>query len=312
MNQRWRMNDVLPTILVFARMAGREPGKTADEKIANPGEMDKLPLSSGSLAAFKKRPRAAWNKRRSNIQITPIMSVKYLLPLVASLGLFSAHGAPADHQPSGKLIELHSCEVYAGGCTVSSEAQQDGRYMLQVWDLTSGSWEGVKLSGLKVAVLESSSENLADAGTRAESTVVYLPKGASTAQHKALLAWLKSSDGHVAGSAIQTRVVPISLTRSADGVKVAVGNFASFQTVALGECENRVCGEDLWYQPSIGTSLFTVALNKGSQVNEPLLELKWNDHGKRSVFVARFGEGRTPKNLFVNASEWCGPAGRLF
>src|SRR3954452_8015496 len=113
------------------------------------------------------------------------MPVKSLLPIFAAVNWIVATGAfAADHQPSGKLIELHSCEVYAGGCTVSSEAQQDGRYLLQVWDLTSGSWEGVKLGGLKVAVLESSSENLADAGTRAESTVVYLPKGASAAQHK--------------------------------------------------------------------------------------------------------------------------------
>jgi hypothetical protein len=240
------------------------------------------------------------------------MSLKYLLPLIVSLNWFTAQGALADTQPGGKLIELHSCEVYAGGCTVSSEAPQGGRYMLQVWDLTSGSWQGVKLSGLKVAVLESSSENLADAGTRPESTVVYLPKEASAAQQRALLAWLKSSDGHLAASSIQTRVVPISLITSADGVKVSVGEFAKFQTVALGECENRACGESLWYEPSIPTSLFTVALNNGSQVNEPLLELKWNDHGKRSVFVARFGGAATAKYLYVNSSDWCGSAGRLF
>src|SRR5262249_28119011 len=121
-------------------------------------------VGRSSLAACMKRPQAAWRKRRSNIQITLDMSLKYLPPLVVSLNWFAAEGALADTQPAGKLIELHSCEVYAGGCTVSSEAPQGGRYMLQVWDLTSGSWQGVKLSGLKVAVLETSSENLADAG----------------------------------------------------------------------------------------------------------------------------------------------------
>ena len=73
-----------------------------------------------------------------------------------------------------------------------------------------------------------------------------------------------------------------------------------------------MCGEDLWYEPSTPTSLFTVALNAGSQVSEPLLQLKWSDQGQRSVFVARFGETAAEKNLFVVSSAWCGSAGKLF
>src|SRR5580704_3913118 len=110
------------------------------------------------------------------------MSVKHLLPLVAGLSWLTVIPAFADSLPAGKLIELHSCEVYAGGCTVSSEAQQGGRLMFQVWDLARGSWQGVDLAGLKVAVLEASADNLADRGARPDSAVVYCPQGASAAQ----------------------------------------------------------------------------------------------------------------------------------
>src|ERR1700756_4944526 len=152
------------------------------------------------------------------------MSSKSLLPLLLSVGWLGANAnidvnaAATESQPAGKLIELHSCEVYAGGCTVSSEAPQGGRYLLQVWDLASGSWQGVDLTGLKVALLEASSENLADQGARPDNTVVYFSKGSSAAQQQALLSWLKSRDGKLASSSIQTRVVPISVADSAEGV----------------------------------------------------------------------------------------------
>jgi hypothetical protein len=238
------------------------------------------------------------------------MSAKFILPLFLSMSWIAAGSAVADTQPAGKLIELHSCEVFAGGCVVSSEAPQESRYMLQVWDLTGGSWQGVDLTGLKAAVLESSSQNLADVGARPDSAVVYLTPDATGVQRGAIIAWLKSRDGKLAASSIQTRVTPISLTSSGTAVQVKVGEFATLNTASLGECKDRSCGEDLWYAPAIKTSRFTVALNQESQVTEPLLQLKWNDSGRRSVFVAHFGESN--RNLFVNSADWCGLAGQLF
>ena len=234
-----------------------------------------------------------------------------MLSVFAGLNCLAISGAFAEPPPTGKLIELHSCEVYAGGCTVSSESEQGGRYRFQVWDVAGGSWQGVDLAGLKVAVLASSTANLADQNARVDSSVVYLPREGTAAQRQALLAWLKASDTHLAASAIQTRVAPISLTASGDSVNVKIGEVACLETVSLGQCANRSCGEDLWYEPSVQTTRFTVALNEDSQVKEPLLKLKWNDHAKRSVFIAHFGDASPAKNLFVNSYEWCG-AGKLF
>ncbi len=233
------------------------------------------------------------------------------MSLLIGLGWLAGASAFADDQPHGNLVELHSCEVYAGGCTVSSEATLGGRYLLQVWDFTGGSWQNAKLGGLQVAVLETSPDNLATAGTRAAHSVVYLPTAANASQRSALLAWLISRDPQLADSTIETRVVPLTFDSSAQGVTFKAGTFADFKVVSLGDCQNRVCGESLWYEPSAPTSLFTVALNAGSEVNEPLLQLKWDDNGKRSVFLARFGPS-SEKDLFVSSADWCGPTGALF
>ena len=240
------------------------------------------------------------------------MSVKKLVTLCIGTGWLAANAAISNDQPQGRLIELHSCEVYAGACMVSSQSELGGRNTLQVWDITGGSWQGVRLKGLQVAVLESSSENLAVQSTRADRAMVYLPENANAQQRNALLAWLQSRDPQLSLATIQTRVVPISLSTSAAGIRFQAGPFASLRAAALADCQNRVCGESLWYEPSTPTSLFTVAQNDDSQVNEPLLKLTWSDFGKRSVFVARFGVTETAQNQYVQSWDWCGPTGLLF
>jgi hypothetical protein len=240
------------------------------------------------------------------------MSPKLLSTFLTGLSCLAAHSPLAAHQPQGQLIELNSCEVYAGGCVVSSEATLNGRYRLQAWDVTAGSWQGTDLSGLQAVVLETATENLAAANARADRAVIYLPEDASAEQRRALLAWLQSSTPQLTAANIETRVAPVVFTKAADSIQVQAGRFVSFRTVPLGDCADRACGEALWYEPSTTASLFTVALNAGSQVNEPLLQLTWSEHGKRSVFVARFGADKPRRNLFVQASDWCGSGGSLF
>src|ERR1051325_7450957 len=101
------------------------------------------------------------------------MKLNKPLRFVLGRGLQASQALPPD-APRGNLIELHSCELYAGGCTVSSEAVQGGHYLLQVWDVRGGAWQGVDLTGLKAAVFSTSGDNLAEANTRADRALVYL------------------------------------------------------------------------------------------------------------------------------------------
>src|SRR5215470_11822712 len=119
--------------------------------------------------------------------------MKKLAFLAAISGCLSLYPAFADDQPRGSLMEIHSCELYAGGCVVSSEATLGGRYMLRAWNFSGGNFAGTDLAGLQVALLESSSDNLAAGKTSADHAIVYLPQNGTPALRKALLAWIKSS-----------------------------------------------------------------------------------------------------------------------
>jgi hypothetical protein len=239
--------------------------------------------------------------------------MKFFAFLLTSLCCLLCRQTLAGGQPRGSVLELHSCEVYAGGCIVSSEATLGGRNMLRAWNFTDGSFQGTDLAGLTLAVLQSSSDNLAAPKAQPGSVIMYLPKNATAAQREALLAWVKSSQSDLGTIAnFQTRVVPIQFTKTDTSYALSAGEFVSVKTASLDSCQTGACGEALWYTPRAHTSVFTVALDRSSAVDEPLLQLKWTDAGRRTIFLGKFGEATPAHNLYVTSAELCGPAGRLF
>ena len=232
--------------------------------------------------------------------------------LLTGIACFLGHDVLADGQPRGTLLELHSCELYAGGCIVSSEATLGGRYMVRAWNFSGGSFGGSDLAGLQVAVLQSASENLAADQTDPGQVVVYLPESANGEQQGALLGWLRSSQSDLKDAKLQTRTVALHFASTASGCAFSAGKFLAVKTAPLETCETGACGEALWYTPRSETSVFTVAVDRASQVTEPLLKLKWNDAGKRSVFLAKFGGDTSAKELYVSTADLCGPTGKLF
>jgi hypothetical protein len=229
--------------------------------------------------------------------------------ILTTLGLYSTY---ANEQPRGSLMEVHSCELYAGGCVVSSEATLGGRYMLRAWNLSGGSFAGTELAGLQVALLESSPDNLAASKTSADHAIAYLPQNATATQRKALLAWIKSSAPELKSAKLQTQVVPLRLEKSENGYQFTAGDTISVNASTSAACGMGSCGEELWYTPRSTTTVFTVVANRSSHVNEPWLKLKWDDAGKRSVFLAKFGESASAKEIYVTAADFCGTEAKLF
>jgi hypothetical protein len=235
--------------------------------------------------------------------------MRNLAILVAALAGFSFTNRLAAEPPRGTVLELHSCELYAGGCVVSSEAPLGGRYMLRAWNFTGGDFAGTELAGLQVALLQTSSENLAAPNAEPGQAVVYLPQNATSSERGTLLAWLKSAQPELKSRDLQTRVAPLRFAKTEIGYSFSAGEFVTVTTAALESCEAGACGEALWYTPRTLTSLFTVAVDRASQVSEPLLKLKWTDAGKRSIFLAKFGAAVPAQNLYVSTAELCGPKG---
>src|SRR5438552_19081465 len=139
--------------------------------------------------------------------------MKKLALLLMGLASFTLNQTFAADEPRGTLMELHSCEVYADGCVVSSEATLGGRYLLRAWNFSGGKFNGTDLAGLQLAVLESGSDNLAAEKTTTGQAIVYLPSDATRAQIDALTAWVKSALPKLSVGKLQSRTLPIHFAR---------------------------------------------------------------------------------------------------
>jgi len=234
--------------------------------------------------------------------------MKSLLASIAVIFLLSGTSLRAEENLHGDLLELHSCQLYIGGCIASSESPQDGRYLLRVWNFAGGSHGGTPLRGLQVALLETSDDNLAFCETNPNAVMAYLPQSATPDQTTALIDWLKSTNPELARLKLLTRTVPMQLTSARGAVSFAAGDFLQMEVHPFQPCGLISCGESLWYTPRSTTASYTVGVTSKSVVNEPTLALRWIDHGKNNVFEGRFGEGITVPSIFQPPALVCAVA----
>lgn len=229
--------------------------------------------------------------------------------VVASLSYMLVAPLQAADTPQGELLELHSCQLYIGGCIASSEATQDGHYLLRVWNFSGGSYDKTPLRGLTVALLEVADQNLAMRGVQPTESVIYLPQSPDSIQSKALLRWLEAANPALSRTKLRTRTVPIRFSHTASFVSFSAGDFIEIETRPFEPCGLISCGESLWYTPRSMVTSYTVGVTSKAIVKEPALALRWVDHGKNNIFECRFGDGATASAAFVPPSFSCALAG---
>jgi hypothetical protein len=236
--------------------------------------------------------------------------MKTLMAFIAALALTTLVDSSllAAEAPRGDLLEIHSCQLYIGGCIASSEATLEGKTALRVWHFTSGSHQGIDFGKLQVALLEISDQNLATSDAKPTEAVIYLPASATRGENVALIDWVKGTNPQLANAKLHTRVVAMRFANNRGDVAFSGGEFVALAAKPFVPCGLTSCGEALWYTPRSAMTAYTVEVAEKVSVNEPLLALRWIDHGKNNVFSGRFGEGRTTVATFNPPTMMCAVA----
>jgi hypothetical protein len=224
------------------------------------------------------------------------MRIERVPPVKASAVLFSlfvVSQLSSAAEPSGEFVELHSCDLFTGGCTASAESTLLGRQVFRVWSIESGQWNGQDLTHLKVAVLETGSENLAEKGALADKAKIFVPKGLAQARKEALVSW--AFDQKRLPQATPVFEAEISYQRSGQEAAVTVGETVSLTTTAIGKCSSGACGQALWYEPQANHSGFEVVASRTSRIQDTTLF--WADHDRPNVFLANFGSSSSASQL---------------
>lgn len=186
----------------------------------------------------------------------------------------------------GDYVEVRTASVFAGACHYNGEVTTTGRDALMAWNVTSGKWNGVDLTGMRAIAIVSSDDNLsnAQAGRRAE---LIMDKSASHEQAVAMLDAIKTRYADALGQIISVRTA--SITFKHEGKTYEVGSAEA--AINVEAMPNDLCCRMpnlIWYSPLVPIGQrkvgYTVrALYAGHTVSD-----NWERAGENSAFYGSF------------------------
>lgn len=149
-------------------------------------------------------------------------------------------------EPAGTYVEARNASVFAGACHANGEYDHQGRAALLGWSIERGGWDGVDLSGVRLAAAVRADENLAEGGARRSLVWVDAPDAATRA---AALAWLAAVQGERLGTVLATTPAPVVL-RTPEGA-YALEVAARLELRGRTRADRTCCSmpEAVWYAP---------------------------------------------------------------
>jgi hypothetical protein len=186
----------------------------------------------------------------------------------------------------GDYVEVRTASVFAGACHYNGEVTTTGRDALMAWNVASGKWNGVDLTGVRAIAVVSADDNLtnAQAARRAE---LIMDKSASHDQAVAMLEAIKSRYADSLGQIISVRTAPITFKHEGKTYEVNSAEAA----INVEAMPNDLCCRMpnlIWYSPLVPLGQrkvgYTVrALYSGHTVGD-----NWERAGENSAFYGSF------------------------
>jgi len=186
----------------------------------------------------------------------------------------------------GDYVEVRTASVFAGACHYNGEVVTTGRDAMMAWKVTSGKWQGVDLSGVRVLAIVSADANLAENNAGRQSEII-IDAQASRTQALAMVNALKEKYAASLGRVVEVRIAPISFERNGRTYAVVTDEAA----INVEGMPNDLCCRMpnlVWYAPLVGLENRKVgytakALYNGKVVGEP-----WSRSGENSAFYGTF------------------------
>jgi hypothetical protein len=95
-----------------------------------------------------------------------------LMAVVVAVSAFVFSSRAENVSLRGDYVEVRTASVFAGACHYNGEVTTAGREAMMAWNVTSGKWQGVDLSGVRVMAIISSESNLAEKDAARQSELI--------------------------------------------------------------------------------------------------------------------------------------------
>jgi hypothetical protein len=186
----------------------------------------------------------------------------------------------------GDYVEVRTASVFDGASHYNGEVVTTGRDAMMAWNVTSGKWQGVDLTGVRVMAVVSADANLGESNAARQSEII-IDSQASRTQALAIVNALKENYAASLGKVVAVHSAPITFERSGRTYAVVTSDAA----INVEAMPNDLCCRMpnlVWYTPLVGLENRKVgytskALYSGRVVGEP-----WSRSGENSAFYGTF------------------------
>jgi hypothetical protein len=186
----------------------------------------------------------------------------------------------------GDYVEVRTASVFAGACHYNGEVVTTGRDAMMAWNVTSGKWQGVDLSGVRALAIITSDANLSD-NNAARTAEIIIDSSASQMQSQALLNALKVKYAATLGNVVTVRRAQIKFDHTGRTYAVA----ADEATINVEAMPNDLCCKMpnlVWYSPLVGLENRKVGYTVKATYSGKAIATPWSRSGENSAFYGSF------------------------
>jgi hypothetical protein len=207
------------------------------------------------------------------------------LALTCGVALKGSH-AEANNL-KGDYVEARTASVFAGACHYNGELTTTGRDALMSWNITSGSWDGISLAGMRVLAIVSAEANLADSQASRRSELI-IDSSATDAQAAVLVKAVESAYAASLGQVVEVRRAPVGFKREGKTYTVSAPGAAEINVEAM---PNDLCcrmPHMVWYAPLVPLDGRKVGYTRRAAYAGGPVGEAWQRAGENSAFYGSF------------------------
>jgi hypothetical protein len=222
--------------------------------------------------------------------------LKFMGAAVLVCAVASAAGIPTQ-KIRGTYIEARTADVYTGPCFANGEVGQVGKNAVFGWNIATGQWHGVDLSGLSVVGVVQARHTLGDVYESAYpvKAVLIVDSRAGVEQRLALQSFAKSMAGDLLQDVVRVDYQPIRITIKdsesnphSTSATLTAGGEATIETRPINDSDHICHNEEVWYPPLVKVSHAMPAYALANSFQGQGLGTTWQSPFKRSAFVGSF------------------------
>jgi hypothetical protein len=209
-----------------------------------------------------------------------------ILLAVAGIGAAGLTSQAENTSVKGDYVEVRTASVFAGACHFNGEVTTTGRDALMAWNVKSGKWNGVDLTGVRAIASISADDNLSNTAAQRRAEVI-VDQSASHAQAVAMLEAIKSRYADALGEIVSVRSAPINFKHEGQTYEVS----SAQASIDVESMPNDLCCRMpnlVWYSPLVPLAQRKVGYTVKALYTGHAVADNWERAGENSAFYGSF------------------------